>query len=140
MDIANKANDQIKKMVEDSIDSMKTEAGDAEVVLVGGGSVIIPDDIKGVSQILRDENGAVANAIGASISQISGEFEQLYIYMEQPREESIQDATEKAKGHALAAGASAESIEVVEIEEIPLAYAEGNANRVRVKVIGDMAK
>lgn len=139
MAIAEKANKKIKEMVEESIDSMKTEAGDAEVVLVGGGSIIIPDELKGVSTMLRDDNGAVANAIGASISQISGEFEQLYVYVEQPREESIQDATEKAQEHALAAGALAESVEVVEIEETPLAYAEGNANRVRVKVIGDMA-
>lgn len=139
MEIAEKANARIKKMVEEAIDSMKTEAGDAEIVLVGGGSIIVPDDVKGVSKIFRDENGAVANAIGASISQISGEFEQLYVYAEQPREESIHDATEKAKGHAMDAGALEETIEVAEIEEIPLAYAAGNANRVRVKVIGDMA-
>jgi N-methylhydantoinase A/oxoprolinase/acetone carboxylase beta subunit len=138
-EIAEKANAQIKKMVEDSIDSMKTDAGDAEIVLVGGGAIIIPDDIEGVSKIYRDENGAVANAIGASISQISGEFEQLYVYVDQPREESIQDATQKATKNALDAGALQSSIEVAEVEEIPLAYAEGNANRVRVKVIGDMA-
>jgi N-methylhydantoinase A/oxoprolinase/acetone carboxylase beta subunit len=139
MEVAKEANAIIKQMVEEAIDSMKTDAGDAEIVLVGGGSIIIPDEIKGVSTMFRDENGAVANAIGASISQISGEFEQLYVYAEQPREESIKDATEKASGHALDAGALNETIEVAEIEEIPLAYAEGNANRVRVKVIGDMA-
>lgn len=138
-EIAEKANNQIKKMVENSIDSMKTDAGDAEIVLVGGGSIIIPDDIKGVSKIYRYENGSVANAIGASISQISGEFEQLYVYVDEPREESIKDATEKAMKNAVNAGALHDSIEVAEIEEIPLAYAEGNANRVRVKVIGDMA-
>lgn len=138
-EIAEKADAQIKKMVEVSIDSMKTDVGDAEIVLVGGGAIIIPDDIEGVSKIHRDEYGSVANAIGASISQISGEFEQLYVYVDQPREESIQDATEKATKSALDAGALQSSIEVAEVVEIPLAYAEGNANRVRVKVIGDMA-
>lgn len=139
MEIAEKANEVIKEMVEESIDSMKTDAGDVEIVLVGGGSIIIPEEIKGVSKIIRDENGAVANAIGASISQISGEFEQLYVYAEQPREESIDDATEKATRHAQEAGALEETIEIAEVEEIPLAYAEGNANRVRVKVIGNMS-
>lgn len=138
IEIAEKANAQIKKIVETAIDSMKTDAGDAEIVLVGGGAIIIPDDIEGVSKIYRDENGSVANAIGASISQISGEFEQLYVYADQPREESIQDATDKATRNAIEAGVLASSVEIAEVEEIPLAYAEGNANRVRVKVIGDM--
>jgi len=138
MEIAEKADAKMKQMLEKAIDSMKTEAGNVEIILVGGGSIIIPNELEGVSKIIVDEDGSVANAIGASISQISGEFEQLYVYDEIPRDKSITDATEKARNHATEAGAIASTLDVVDIEEIPLAYAEGNANRVRVKVIGTM--
>lgn len=49
---------------------MKNSSGSVSLVLVGGGSVIILDEISGVAKIFRDKNGPVANAIGASISQI----------------------------------------------------------------------
>lgn len=47
-------------MAEDSIDKMKNSSG----------SVIIPDETSVVAQIFRDKIDLVANAIGASISQI----------------------------------------------------------------------
>ena len=39
---------------------------------------------------------------------------------------------------AVAAGARAETIEVVDVEDVPLAYLPGNATRVRVKVVGEL--
>ena len=59
---------------------MKTSSADVTVVLVGGGSIIIPEELTGVKALIRNENGAVANAIGASIAQISGQYEQIYVY------------------------------------------------------------
>jgi len=38
----------------------------------------------------------------------------------------------------LAAGARADTIEVVDVEDVPLAYLPGNATRVHVKVVGDL--
>lgn len=138
LELAQKADTIIKEQLEVAIDSMKTSEQDVEIILVGGGSIIVPGQLNGVSKIIKDENGDVANAIGSSISQISGEFEQLYVYAETPREKCITDATSKARSHAKEAGAIAETIETAEIEETPLAYTEGNTNRVRVKVIGNM--
>ncbi|EGP9942276.1 hydantoinase/oxoprolinase family protein, partial [Listeria monocytogenes] len=137
-DFAEKAYKKIAEMTEDAIDKMKTSSGSVSLVLVGGGSVIIPDEISGVAQIFRDKNGPVANAIGASISQISGQYEQIYIYSQIEREEALQDAEQKAREQATLAGAVTDSIEVVEVEEIPLAYHPGNATRLRVKVVGNL--
>ncbi|EAE8347381.1 hydantoinase/oxoprolinase family protein [Listeria monocytogenes] len=137
-DFAEKAYKKIAEMTEDAIDKMKTSSGSVSLVLVGGGSVIIPDEISGVAQIFRDKNGPVANAIGASISQISGQYEQIYIYSQIEREEALKDAEQKAREQATLAGAVTDSIEVVEVEEIPLAYHPGNATRLRVKVVGNL--
>ncbi|MBC1472546.1 hydantoinase/oxoprolinase N-terminal domain-containing protein [Listeria seeligeri] len=135
---AEKAYEKIAQMTEDAIDKMKTSSSNVNLVLVGGGSVIIPDEIAGVATVFRDKNGPVANAIGASISQISGQYEQIYIYSQIEREVALRDAEQKAREQARLAGAVADTIEVVEVEEIPLAYHPGNATRLRVKVVGNL--
>ncbi|OIK15914.1 hydantoinase subunit beta [Bacillus sp. MUM 116] len=128
----------ISSLIEHAIDKMKTSSEDVQLVLVGGGSIIIPDTFRGVSNIVKTENGSVANAIGASIAQISGQYEQIYIYSREPREDSLKDAEEKAVKQAVLAGAVSDTIELVEVEETPLAYHPENATRLRVKVVGKM--
>jgi len=129
---------EIHRLFADSIDRMKTSAQAVPLVLVGGGSVLIHEDIPGVSQIIVPEGASVANAIGASIAQASGEIDRVFSYEQAGREAAIASATEEAKHAALDAGATAGSLSVVEVEELPLAYVPGGAVRVRVKVTGDL--
>ncbi|WP_311083251.1 hydantoinase/oxoprolinase family protein [Paenibacillus polymyxa] len=137
-DFAKSVQVEIGSIIEQAIDKMKTASGDVELVMVGGGSVVIPDTIRGVSRMIKPENGGVANAIGACIAQISGQYEQIYIYSREPREASLQDAQEKAVKQAILAGADPDTVELVEVEETPLAYHPENATRLRVKVVGNM--
>jgi hypothetical protein len=116
---------------------MKTEAGDVPVIAVGGGAFLVPDDLPGVSAVIRVEHGAVANAIGAAIAQVSGECDQVFQNM--AREAVIAEATRIAERRAVEAGADAASLKVVEVEDLPLAYMPGNAVRARVRVVGDIA-
>lgn len=102
------------------------------------GSVIIPDETSVVAQIFRDKIDLVANAIGESISHISGQYEQIYIYSQIEQEEALKDAEQKAREQATLDGAVTDLIEVVEVEEIPLAYHPTNATRLRVKVVGNL--
>jgi hypothetical protein len=39
---------------------------------------------------------------------------------------------------AVAAGARRDTIEIVDVEDVPLAYLPGNATRVRVKAVGEL--
>jgi N-methylhydantoinase A/oxoprolinase/acetone carboxylase beta subunit len=50
----------------------------------------------------------------------------------------MNDAKQKATHQAKLAGAIEETIELVEVEETPLAYHPENATRLRVKVVGKM--
>lgn len=45
-------NSTIKKMLEDVVDRMKTSPEDATLLLVGGGSIIAPDRLEGVREIM----------------------------------------------------------------------------------------
>lgn len=130
--------DRIHQILTDGVDRMKVSAEPTPLVLVGGGAVLINRPIPGVSQIIVPENAGVANAIGASIAQVSGESDQIVSYGKTPREGAIGMAKEEATLAAIRAGAIENTVKVVEVEEIPLAYMTGGAVRLRVKVVGTL--
>jgi N-methylhydantoinase A/oxoprolinase/acetone carboxylase beta subunit len=125
-------------MVEVSIDRMKTAPGPAPVILVGGGIILIGSQLNGASELLRPEHAAVANAIGAAIAQVGGEVDRVFSLDTVPRDQALEQAKDEARDRVLREGAAPGSVEIVDVEEIPLAYLPGNATRIRVKAVGDL--
>ncbi len=131
--------DTIKLIIEGIIDKMKTSSGDVSVIIVGGGSILIPDTLNGACEVIKPEHYEVANAIGAAIAQVSGSIDGVYDVTSKGREAVIEEVKAAAVNEAVKAGADEESVEVVEIEEIPLAYLPSNAVRFRVKAVGNIS-
>ncbi len=130
----------IRAMIEEAVDRMKTSSGDVTVVVVGGGSVLVPDDLHGAARVVRPEHYEVANAMGAAIAQVSGGVDGVFDVATKGREQVLHEVKEAAKAEAVRAGAAADTVEVVEVEEIPLAYLPSNAVRFRVKAAGDLRR
>ena len=128
---------RMRAMVAENFDQMKTSAEDVPLIAVGGGAFLIPDEVPGASEVLRVENAGVANALGAAMAQVSGEVDQ--VFSDMTREQALAAAETEARAAAIAAGADAASLQVLEIEDIPIAYLPGGARRVRVRVIGDIS-
>jgi len=128
---------EARAKIEDSVDRMKTEAGDLPLIAVGGGAFLVPDRVTGISEVIHVPHGDCANAVGAAIAQISGETDQ--VYRDLSRAEAIARAEAQAKERAVAAGADRASLATVDVEDMPVAYLPGNALRVRVRVAGEMA-
>ncbi|BBK34950.1 hydantoinase [Allostella sp. ATCC 35155] len=124
-------------MVEENVDRMKTDAAPLPLIAVGGGAFLIPETVAGISRVVRVPHGDCANAVGAAIAQVSGEIDQVFQGM--ARAEAVTAATDLARERAVAAGADAATLQTIEVEDIPLAYLPGNALRVRVRVVGDIA-
>ena len=137
-EIADKAMAVIRSLVEDSVDAMKVSNADVDIILVGGGSVIVPEDLNGAASVQKPEHFGCANAIGSAISKVSGTYEKLMNYDELPRDESLENAKKEAIELAVEAGALRETVEIVEMEDVPLAYYPGNTNRVKIKAAGDL--
>ena len=55
------------------------------------------------------------------------------------REAAIAEARRIAEQRAVSGGANSATLQVVEVEDLPLAYLPGNSIRVRVRVVGDIA-
>ena len=130
---------EIHRLVEDAIDRVKTSVEDAPVVLVGGGSVLVTRELRGASEVKIPNQSAVANAIGAGMAQVGGEIDRIFSYESEGRDASLAQAKDEAKARAIAAGASADSVQILEIEELPLTYMPAGAVRLRVKAVGDLA-
>ena len=65
-------------MLAEAVDRVKTARGDRPLVVVGGGSVLVPDRLPGVSEVIRPPHHDVANAIGAAIAAVSGQIDRIY--------------------------------------------------------------
>ncbi|TPW33457.1 hydantoinase/oxoprolinase family protein [Martelella alba] len=131
--------DTMHRMVDEAVDRMKTSADKLPVILVGGGSVLISRDLPSASEVIRPENAGVANAIGAAIAQVGGEVDRIYAMEGRQRDDVLNEAKAEASANAVAAGAKAETVKIMDIEEVPLAYLPGSATRIRVKAVGDLA-
>ena len=137
-EVADKGMAAIRALVEDSVDAMKVSNADVDLILVGGGSIILPEKINGAASVLKPEHFGCANAIGSAISKVSGTYEKLMNYDELPREQSLEKAKNEAIELAVEAGAVRETVEIIEMEDVPLAYYPGNTNRVKIKAAGDL--
>ncbi len=126
----------IGTMIEECVDQIKSDNRKVPLLAVGGGASLIPNMLEGVSKVIKVENYAVANAVGAAIAQISGYTDKVFNNMQ--RDDAIAQAIEYAKADAIEKGANAATLEVIEVEDVPMSYMPGNNLQVKVKVIGEI--
>jgi N-methylhydantoinase A/oxoprolinase/acetone carboxylase beta subunit len=129
---------RIAERIAEAVDRMRTSPEPIPVVAVGGGSILLPDELPLFGTVHRPENYAVANAIGASIAQVGGEIDKVYAVNPGAREETVAAVRAEAVDKAIAAGATPGSVEIVDFDEVPIPYLPGNATRIRVKAVGDL--
>ena len=137
-DFVQSAQERIMEMIAIAVDRMKTSAKPVPVIVVGGGSILVSGEIEGASEIIKPPHFPVANAIGAAIAQVGGECDRIFSLAELSRDEALAQAKREATDRAVNAGADDDSIEIVDVEEVPLAYLPGNATRIMVKAVGDL--
>ena len=138
-DTISAATERIRALIEEVIDKTKTVAGEVVVVAVGGGSILVPETLAGARVVKKPPHFAVANAIGAAIAQVSGAVDGVFDVASRGREAVLAEVKAQAIQNAVNAGAKENTVEVVELEEIPLAYLPSNAVRVRAKAVGELA-
>lgn len=126
---------RFREIVEEAVDRMKADQRPLPLLAVGGGAFLVPRSVPGISDVLHVPHASVANAVGAAIAQVSGEVDQVFSSLS--REEAVSQAEQLARERAVQAGAEAGTVDVVDIEDLPLAYLPGDARRVRVRVVGE---
>ncbi|MEO9274320.1 hydantoinase/oxoprolinase family protein [Marinomonas sp. 5E14-1] len=128
---------KMDQIILETVEKNRLSSAQIPVIVVGGGSVLAPEKI-GSLEVIKPNNYAVANAVGAAIAQVSGEVDKIYHLSEVTREDALSDALNIATHKSIQAGAKSNSIKVIDQEDVPLAYLPGNATRIRIKVVGDL--
>ncbi|KUI72456.1 Hydantoin utilization protein A [Cytospora mali] len=126
----------IKQKLEKVIDMMKTSPEDLPVLLVGGGAVISPDELKGASKVLKPRYSEVANAIGAAMARVSAVVDTVKSTESKSSQKLLEEISAEAIEKTVAAGASRESVKIVEMEALPLQYI-ANKSRFIIRAAGD---
>jgi N-methylhydantoinase A/oxoprolinase/acetone carboxylase beta subunit len=124
--------------VADIVDRMRTSPHQVPVVYVGGGSILLPDRLEGQGPTIRPDHFDVANAVGAAISKVGGEVDRIVSMSPRERDVVLDSAREEAMERAIAAGARPGTVEIIEIDEIPITYLPGDASRIRVRAVGEL--
>ena len=130
----------IQDILNQGIEKMMPSSDPLPVILVGGGALLVSEDLTAASAMHCPEHSGVANAIGAAIAQIGGEVERLVNYQELPREDALRAVSEEAIAMAVGAGADASTVRVADVEETTISYMAEGSTRLRVKAVGDVAR
>ena len=129
----------IQEMLNLGIEKMMPSSDPLPVVLVGGGAILVSEELAAASKMYCPEHAGVANAIGAAIAQIGGEVERLVNYRDLPREMALEQVSREAVSRAVGAGADASTVRIADIEETTISYMAEGSTRLRVKAVGDVA-
>jgi N-methylhydantoinase A/oxoprolinase/acetone carboxylase beta subunit len=130
--------DRIAADIGTVVDRMRTSSAPLPVVAVGGGSILVPETLESASEVRWPEHFAVANAIGAAIAQVGGEVDRIFAVDASTRASVLEEAKGEAIDKAIAAGARPGTVEIFDVDEVPIAYLPGNATRIRVKAVGEL--
>ena len=80
----------------------------------------------------------VANAVGAAIARVSGRVDKLYDFQALGREEALRQAAADARAEAVKAGADPDSVEVIDIVELPMTHMRSGCVQVRARAVGSL--
>lgn len=130
---------QIKLSLETLIDEMKTSEANIPLILVGGGSIICPDSLDGVSEIIRPPYSHVANAVGAAMAKVSGLVDTI---INPTDEKSEEDLVLQVRQQAIAQAQEngAEAPEIVEETILPIPYVNTRSRHVVVRAAGRLSR
>ena len=131
----------IRTMLEKVVDQMRVSAAPVHVLLVGGGSLLLPpgDSLSNVARCTRPIHHGAANAVGAAIAKVSGEVDTIVLLEGRDERDVVDAAKAQAVQAAVDAGADAADVRIVAVDSIPLQYVHNRATRLIVKAVGRLA-
>lgn len=139
VNLVDRALQSIRAMLEEAVDLMKLVKGEVVLVAVGGGAFLVDEQLSGVSEVIRPRYYEVANAVGAACAGVSGTVDRIARYSSD-RSAELARAMDEARAEAVRAGADEGTVEVVEVDDVPVPYMEEAMYRLVVKAVGSLAR
>ncbi|XJZ27027.1 hydantoinase/oxoprolinase N-terminal domain-containing protein [Bacillota bacterium Lsc_1132] len=125
--------------IKDALAMLQEPEDEWPIVLVGGGSPLLNEQLFGkYQQVLHPAGYPVSSAIGACFAPVSAVVDKVYWLNNRTKEEVIAEAVDTCKKAVLKKGANPDSIQVSYVKEYPFAYLSGEILRVKTKVTGEL--
>ena len=130
---------KMHRIVDEGIDRMRGSRKPVDVILVGGGSILVSGRLATAATVHRPPHSGVANAIGAANAQIGSEAERIVSYRRGSREGTIREMQAELATRLASSGADPATVRLADIEETAVSYMADASTRVRLKMVGDLA-
>lgn len=128
----------LKRNIEKILDRMRTSPEPIAVILVGGGSFIVPTELEGASVVLRPPYFQIANAIGSALPKISHTILKMKsIENASERDKFSANLLDEAKAALISKGVMESSIDIATLFNEPIPYAD-KIYKFEVKVVGEV--
>lgn len=127
-------------MLGQAVDTAKASRAPVPLIAVGGGSALVPERVPGVSDVVRPDHFEVANAIGAAHAKVGGQVDRIVHMGRGDRRALLNGVAEEACEAAVRAGADPDTVEVVALDETPLAYLTTPSVRVVARAVGELTR
>jgi N-methylhydantoinase A/oxoprolinase/acetone carboxylase beta subunit len=120
----------------EAVESSRRAIPTATLVRFGGGSILVGESLAGVGEMLAPANGDIAGAVGLLVAPASGEVDRICVDRPGVRATTMESVRAEALARAIHAGADPASVEIVDVEEVPLSYLIDPPVRIRVRAVG----
>ncbi|KAL4999449.1 hypothetical protein BDV10DRAFT_184342 [Aspergillus recurvatus] len=139
-DLVSRARGKMRRMIAALVDRTKTQKGDVDVLIVGGGAPLIKTDepLTGVRSLRTVKGAEVANAVGAAISRVAGVIDTVIDTSNQSIKSAQEAVSRLAVEKAAANGAKPETVQIAEVTMLPIQYVDAKA-RIVVRAVGELA-
>ncbi|MCT2085163.1 hydantoinase/oxoprolinase family protein [Microbacterium enclense] len=138
-DVVSGALEIARERIVTAIENVRISADDTPVIVVGGGASLLRG-LPGLDHLIIPDRAGVANAVGAAYAEAGGEVDRVFHLDGRSRDEVIAEAKAEAIASAVKAGASPETVRIIDVDDVPLTHMGGTAAiRVRVKAVGPFA-
>ncbi|KAL4899939.1 hypothetical protein BDW74DRAFT_183256 [Aspergillus multicolor] len=139
-ELVSRAREVMRRMIAALVDRTKTQKGDVDVLIVGGGAPLIKTDepLTGVRSLRTVKGAEVANAVGAAISRVSGVIDTVVDTSNQTVKAAQEAVSQLAVEKAVANGAKSETVQIAEVTMLPIQYVDAKA-RIVVRAVGELA-
>jgi DUF917 family protein/N-methylhydantoinase A/oxoprolinase/acetone carboxylase beta subunit len=134
-----RARQRMRRTIEELVDRTKAHKGDVDVLIVGGGAIVIDTErpLSGVRAVRKVKGGEVANAVGAAISRVSGVVDTVADTSQQTLKQAQETVSKQAIEEAVLNGARRETVQVVEVTVLPIQYVDAKA-RILIRAVGEL--
>jgi N-methylhydantoinase A/oxoprolinase/acetone carboxylase beta subunit len=130
--------DHIQQRLGQAVERVRTSPEIVPVVVVGGGCILVNADRLGELPVVIPPHHGAANAVGAAMAQVSMEDDRVMDLAVTSREAAVERMQQDVRGRIIAAGADPDTIDLVDVETLPLSYMPGHLMRIKVRMVGDL--